>query len=332
MISLARFLNIDREQAEACFKIINLLLEAIRQHAVEGDAAELAKFRKDVSDALNRMVPDTTAADLLIAAGSVTHNLEQYNRRISVSVRQHSAELQNIISMLTQAMISVSDSGERSAARLQEIEKQLVSASVVEDVRVLKARLGECLENIREERKLQNEQATKVVHELQKTIEQAPKPKQADKGVDQATGLPDRAAAEAALAECAAANESAYTLVFIADRIQLINARFGYAAGDEVLKTIQTHVQKNLQPKDTLFRWRGPSFLALLKRTDPVDCVRAEITQIVMSRLQKTFDIGNRSVLLPIGMQWALFPVSSASRLLVHKIDHFVATHAPAQE
>ena len=332
MISLARFLNIDREQAEACFRIITLLLEAISQHAVEGDEAELAKFRKDVSDALNRMVPDTAAPDLLIAAGSVTHNLEQYNRRISQSVHQRNAEMQNIISMLTQAMISVTDSGQRSSTRLQEIEKQLVSASMIEDVRVLKARLGECLENIREERKLQNEQATKVVHQLQKTIEQAPKPEAPGKGLDQATGLPDRAAAETALAECAAANEPAYTLVFIADRVQLINARFGYAAGDEVLKTIQTHVQTNLRPEDQLFRWRGPSFLALLKRSDPVDCVRAEITRIVASRLQKTFDIGNRSVLLPIAMQWALFPVSSASRLLVHKIDHFVATHSPARE
>ena len=331
MISLARFLNVDREQAEACFRIIALLLEAMAQHAVEADAADLQRFRKDVSDAINKMAPEVAPSELLVTAGSVTRTLEDYNQRITESVRQRTAELQNIISMLTQTMISISDSGERTATRLQDIEKQLVSAAMIEDVRILKHRLGECLESIREERKSQNEQATKMVQSLQKTIESAPKLEKSA-GVDTATGLPDRAAAEAALAECAAANEPAYTLIFIADRVQLINARFGYSAGDEVLKTIQTHVRKGLKPEDRLFRWRGPSFLALLKRSDPVDCVRAEISRIVGTRLQKTFDIGNRSVLLPIGMQWALFPVSSSSRLLVHKIDNFVASSSPVTE
>ena len=324
-------MNVDREQSEACFRIITLLLEAIAQHAVEGDAADLETFRRDVANALLKMVPETEPGELLVVGGSVSRTLEEYNKRITQHVRQRNSVLQNIISMLTATMISISDSGDRTATRLQDIEKQLVSAAMIEDVRVLKHRLGECLESIREERKSQNEQASKMVQHLQNTIASAPKIDDAPR-VDAATGLPDRAAAEAALSECAAANEPAYTLVFIADRVQLINARFGYAAGDEVLKTIQTHVRKGLRPEDRMFRWRGPSFLALLKRSDPVDCVRAEISRIVMTRLQKTFDIGNRSVLVPIGMQWALFPVSSSSKLLVHKIDNFVASSSPVQE
>jgi len=332
MISLARFLNADREQVDACFRVIALLLEATGDYAVESDAADVAKFRKDISDVLHRMTPETRPQDLLVAAGSLTRTLESYNLRISQAVYQRTTELQKIIAMLTETMISISDSGERTAASLQEIEKQLESASMIEDVRVLKHRLGECLQNIREERKAQNDHATQVVKKLQKTIEEAPRPESTRAGIDQATGLPDRAAAEIALAECASTNQPVYTLVFIADRVQLINARFGYAAGDEVLKTIQAHVQKHLRPGDQLFRWRGPSFLAILKRPDPVDCVRAEVSRITMTRLQKTFDVGTRSVLVPIGMQWALFPVAPSSRLMVHKIDNFVAANAPAAE
>ena len=331
MISLARFLNADREQAEACFRIITLLLEAMAEHAVEGDAADLETFRLDIANALKKMSPETEPSELLVVAGSVSRSLEEYNKRITHHMRQHNSELQNIISMLTATMISISDSGERTAARLQDIEKQLVSAAMIEDVRILKHRLGECLESIREERKSQNEQASRMVQHLQKTIESAPKVENT-RGVGAASGLPDRTSAEALLSEYAAANEPAYALVFIADRVQLINARFGYAAWDEVLKTIQTHVQKGMLPEDRLFRWRGPSFLALLKRSDPVDCVRAETSRIVMARLQKTFDIGNRSVLVPIGMQWALFPISSPGKLLVQKIDHFVDSNLPTQE
>jgi diguanylate cyclase (GGDEF)-like protein len=332
MITLSRFLNADRELVEACFRIIGLLVEGIGLHAVEVDAPDYDRFKQDVSDCGAKMTLEASTPDLLIQAGTVIRAMEDYNKNIGRTVRQRNTEMQTIISMLTQAMIAVSDAGDRTAGRLQEIEKQLVTASVIEDVRLVKLRLAECLEKIREEKRTQTEQSTKVIEDLKKTIDQAPQWEPVSAGVDLTTGLPDRTAAETALNQCAAANEKAYAIIFIADRVQLINARFGYAAGDEVLKTIKAHIQKGLRPADRLYRWRGPSFLALLKRSDPADTVRTEMSRIATTRLEKTVEIGSKSVLLPIGVHSAIFAVSSSVRLLAHKIDAFVATHVPTQE
>jgi len=332
MITLSRFLTKDREVLEVCFRIINLLLEGMGLHAVEGDPLEYEKFRKDISEAGAKMMPETSCSDLLVAAGSVIRAMEEYNQRISGTTRQRSVEMQNIISMLTQAMIAVSDSSERSAGRLHEIEKQLQSASMIEDVRLLKLRLGECLEKIQEEKQVQVEQSSRVIENLEKTIQQSPQHEPVTSGMDLTTGLPDRTVAEAALNKCATANEKAYAAIFIADRVQLINARFGYAAGDEILKTIKTHIQKGLRPVDRLYRWRGPSFLALLKREESADLVRGELSRITMAKLEKTVEIGNKSVLLPIGVHSAIFAVTASVKLLTHKIDAFVATHVPTQE
>ena len=332
MITLSRFLNSDREVVEAAFRVIGLLVEGISLHAVEVGTPDCEKFRNDISDCGSKMMMESPAADLLIQAGSVIRAMEQYNKSIGRHVRQRNTEMQTIISMLTQAMIAVSDAGERTATRLYEIEKQLVSASVIEDVRLVKLRLADCLEKIREEKRLQTEQSSQVIEDLQKTVDQAPRWDPVSAGVDLTTGLPDRNLAEAALSQCAAANEKAYAVIFIADRVQLINARFGYAAGDEVLQTINAHIQKGLRQGDRLYRWRGPSFLALLRRPDPVDAIRAEMTRIASTRLEKTVEIGTRSVLLPIGVHSAVFAVSSSVRLLTHKIDAFVATHVPTHE
>lgn len=332
MITLSRFLTADRAILEICFRIINLLLEGIGLHAVEGDRPEYEKFRKDISAENAKMKLETSSADLLVGAGTVIRAMEEYNKRVAQTVHQRNSELRNIISMLTQAMIAVSDSSERTATRLHEIEKQLTTASVIEDVRMLKLRLGECLEKIREEKQIQVDQSSKVVEDLEKTISQSPQHEPVSAGIDLTTGLPDRTAAEAALNLCAAANEKAYAVIFIGDRVQLINARFGYAAGDEVLKTIKTHIQKALRPADRLYRWRGPSFLALLKRPDAVDTVHTEMQRVNMSKLEKTVEIGNKFVLLPIGVHSAIFAVSSSVRLLTHKIDAFVATHVPTQD
>jgi diguanylate cyclase (GGDEF)-like protein len=278
------------------------------------------------------MSPEAPPADLLIQSGFAIRATEDYNKNISRTVRQRHSEMRNIISMMTQALITVSDSGERSAARLLAIEKQLETASMIEDVRLVKLRLAECLDKIREEKQAQTDQSSKVIEDLHKTIEQGPQWEPVSAGVDLSTGLPDRTAAESALNQCAAASEKAYAAVFIADRVQLINARFGYAAGDQVLKTIKAHIQKALRPGDQLYRWRGPSFLALLKRPEAADGVRAELSSITNARLEKTVEIGNKSVLLPISVHSAIFTVSASVRLLTHKIDAFVATHVPTRE
>lgn len=332
MITLSRFLNSDREPVETCFRVIGLLVEGLGLHAVEVDAPDYEKFRKDIAGRSAKMSLEASTADLVIQAGSAIRAMEDYNKNIGRNVRQRNTEMRTIISMLTQAMISVSDSSERSATRLQEIEKQLESASVIEDVRVVKLRLAECLDKIKEEKEAQTDQSTNVMENLKKTIEQGPQWEPVSAGVDLSTGLPDRTAAESALNQCAAANEKAYAAVFIADRVQLINARFGYAAGDQVLKTIKAHIQKALGPGDQLYRWRGPSFLALLKRPEAADGVRAELSSITNARLEKTVEIGNKSVLLPISVHSAIFTVSASVRLLTHKIDAFVATHVPTRE
>jgi GGDEF domain-containing protein len=118
-------------------------------------------------------------------------------------------------------------------------------------------------------------------------------------------------------------------VAFVVDRVQLINARFGYAVGDQILVLLRDHLAKHLQAGDQLFRWTGPVFLALLDRPNLPDGVRAEVKRITSVKLETTVQIGTRSVLLPVASTSAIFSLFEIDSmpLLIEQIDAFVAGH-----
>jgi diguanylate cyclase (GGDEF)-like protein len=231
--------------------------------------------------------------------------------------------------MLTKAMMTISQSSAGTVSRLKEIEKLLQTAAATDDLRAVKLRLAECVEKIREEAEAVARLSAEAVADLENSSDEGDPSRPESADVDFTTGLPDRSVAEKELRQCAASNENAFAVIFIAEQVQLINARFGYAAGDQVLKTAKAHIEQSLLPFDRLYRWRGPSFLALLKRLDAVESVREEVSRIATARLETMVEMGNKSVLIPIGVHSAVFAVASPLRLLTHRIDALVASHMP---
>jgi GGDEF domain-containing protein len=82
-----------------------------------------------------------------------------------------------------------------------------------------------------------------------------------------------------------------------------------------------------LNERDQLFRWSGPSFVALLEREAPIEQVKREIGRVAKMRVEDLIEIDSRSVLLPISASWTVFPKLSSARLLMSKIDEFVTSH-----
>ena len=77
--------------------------------------------------------------------------------------------------------------------------------------------------------------------------------------------------------------------------------------------------------------WRGPCLLAILKRQGQIETVRSELLRIASVKIQKTVEVGNRSVMLPISMTWMITPMLASARLVAHKIDAFVTSQIPRE-
>jgi GGDEF domain-containing protein len=334
MISLRQYLfrDADENTESAYRRIIGLFLQGIALHAVEGDRADYERFREDIDKFEKVLSPETSMSELLLLVGGAVRAMEDYNQRTSKFVRRQNTELQNMVSMLTQTVISIGDSSEHSVSRLQNIEKALERTCVVEDIQVLKLRLSECLEAVREEAVRQKQDGQSVLQTLRKELESS----QDHVGsfrlppdLDAATGLPGRVEAEKAIQAALTAPAKKFLLIAVCSRVQAVNARFGYAVGDRVLKVFTDHFKKGLSASDRLFRWQGPALLAVIERAERIDRVRAEIRQFADVKLEKTMEVGQRTVLIPITASWSLFPIAPPREMLLKQIEVFTAAQTP---
>ena len=332
VISLKKFWSAEEPPPqtgnEDPLRVIRLLLQGIALHAVEGDRLEYEKFRKDMQELMAAVEGNPSNGELLVSTGSALKTLESYNQNTSKYLRMQGAELQHVIAMLTRTVAALGAGSERSVTRLQEIEGQLVRASEIEDVRMLKVRMEQCLESIRDEAQKQRAESSRLMEGLQqdilqtqdrmRTVTVAP--------IDPVTGLPLRPDAEAALAEAAAGLKPAFVLTLAVDRVALINGRFGYAAGDQALKLYVESLRPRLAAGDRIFRWSGPAFVVLTERADRLERVRDQFRSVVPPKTERNLQVANRTALVSLSATWTVFPVAAPVADLIEQLDKFLAS------
>jgi len=334
MISLKSFLLKDNvEELDSSFRrIISLLLQGIAMHCPEGDQTDYNRFREELDKSQKTISSETPIAELMLIVGGVLRTMEEYNQRTSKFVRRQSTELQHMVSMLTQTVISIGSTSERSIAKLQEIDKSIERVNQVEDIQVLKLRLGECLEAVREETLRQKRERESALQALKGELEAAQDRVGAfslRRELDPSTGLPAKAEAVAAIEAALSSSQTTYLLIAVCSRVQPINARFGYAVGDRVLAAFADHFRKGLSARDKIFRWQGPAIVALLERNERIDRVRSEVREFADLKLERTVEVGRRTVLIPISATWSILPVAAPMEAFLKHVDAFSAAQIP---
>jgi len=313
VISLKKFLA-DSE-AQSLIHVAQLLLRAMAQHAVEVDSDDYARFQSEIFGLADKLGNPETADEMVVDADRASKALEEYNRRTAQTLKRAGADLQEMVRMLTGTVSALATTGEDRLIRLRELEGQLESASHVDDVRILKLRLSECLGEIRKESERQKNETTRTVAELRQGIERARKGQSGSEEVlDPVTGLPGRAAAELAIAKGCEQDASTYGIAIRADRLQVFNARFGYDVGDQILRSYAEHLVRQLGSKDRLFRWTGPTLVAVIFRAGRPERVREEIGQVMERRYEHSALIGGRPMNLIVSSRWAMFPLTCGIR------------------
>jgi GGDEF domain-containing protein len=333
MISIKKFLSAEnREKADAFEHMACRLLEAISLNAVDGDRVDLDHFQATIAGVQTSIEQDPSPENILLATGSAVGALQSYNRRTSVFIGAKSVELQAMVGMLTQAMSQIAAGSENSISRLQVLQKEIEHAVMAEDVRTLKTRLSDCLQSISGEVARQRDESSRAVSDLKDCLRRGQPMKPGDavevaeapEDCDPVTGLLQRPGAEAAIAAACNERSHVYAGLFVMDRIQSINSRFGKALGDEALVFFLQYLSQALAPTDKLFRWDNASFLALMERREPADRVRRDVGRNLAQRAEQTFHIEGRSVALPVSSTWVVAPLFENSyKENLQKLDAF---------
>ncbi|QOY90938.1 diguanylate cyclase domain-containing protein [Paludibaculum fermentans] len=331
LITLKRYLS-NSDDEIGLHKIVSMLLHGMADHAVCADPQEHDSFRQDMQSIEEAANQDCSHDQLLVIAGAAIHALDCYAVRTTRAIRRQDSELQNMIDMLAQTVIAISGGNERAAPALNEIRTDLEQAASFETVQSLKSRLGACLVKVRDEATRQKQENDAAINELRGHLlrAQAPVAQLKSSSLDPVTNLPDQAAAMTAFQEGLKTAGRKYVLTLVVGRMQPINARFGQAVGDEMLRLLKKHVQAQvMQEGEQIFRWTGPTLVALLPRQETIDQIRSKLKRALDVPLQNEVDIGGRSVLLPLSIAWsviALIPPITNTSMFISK---FIASQTP---
>ena len=117
---------------------------------------------------------------------------------------------------------------------------------------------------------------------------------------DPLTGLPSRAYAEAELAGAHGQSRDCHLAIFVVKRLALINAKFGYSRGDQVLLKVVSHLAQSLPDFNSLFRWTPCAFLTVAPPNVSYKELRSKIQMIELAQLTATLEWDGRSAIVPV--------------------------------
>ena len=334
IVSLKRYLTGEATKpaglGDALSRFVQSVLHGLELNAVEGDKAEYRAFREQLHSLATRVAASNDPAELLILAGGLNNCIETYHRFLNRFIRVQGREYCTIVSMLTRLVGDLAGATGGSVARLHKIEGDLERAAGSDDIRVARAQLSECVEAIRSERAIRIEEAAAIKRNLELAVEESAARLRDIPGTaefDSCTGLGARRAAETAIADCIASARHVYAILFVLDRLQSINLRYGYAVGDQMLVRMCTDLESQLGAATPKFRWGGPALLFLLDRPDSFPVVQSAMKRIVSRRTEETIEIDQRSIFLTVTYSSAIVPLFQGipAREISLKLDQLAA-------
>ncbi len=204
-------------------------------------------------------------------------------------------------------------------ARLASLEEEIASLSSSEDLASIKTRLRAGIvmaraEVLQERQKISDLLTTAIA----KLAEPADSEAQAASPAplrDQLTGLPARPYAEAELIRAYQEAGDCFLAIFVVKRLALINAKFGFARGDQVLLKVVAHLAQSLPDYNTFFRWAPCAFVTMAPPGTAFRELRSKVQLIELTRITPTLEWEGHNAMVPVALDCRVVSVKDFSNI-----------------
>jgi GGDEF domain-containing protein len=317
LVSFKSFLKPGKPVAPDFVRFLCMLLQGLSIHVIEGDSEDLAAFREETAPLADQLSENSSTDDILMATTVALRSLEEYNRRTKKFISAQSLELKTALTTMTETISVLAQSRSESVQQLAVIERKMVQASAIEDIRLLRVKLQDCLTTIREENTRLREESEARLGALQQKIESTFTADDSSHppliAIDTVTGLGNRAAGEKLIGERIAEGRSSAIALFLVNKLAMVNKRFGRVVGDEILVMVAQHIGQAMPLNSILFRWSGPALVAVVDIPSDFDEVSRKLGRITNSHLEKNIESGARSIFVPIHILLSIQKIGAAS-------------------
>ena len=332
LISIKRFLDGWHEAdqpppdlLEAFRQMGRVLLDGIAAHAVRGRPADLRVLRRAMQSLARSLEQPQDALGPLAIASEAIEALETYRLSTSAYLDEADQQLRSMLSMLTETIAELSDQTDSSVSRLQVIEKQILQATELDDTRILHTHLATCLAGVRDAAAQQKSSSAGTLGRLQHHVAKS-RQRDADRDSDRNSDDDGPDLVPESFDDVGQPAANCYVAAFKLQRAEHIASRFGENAKRQLLSLIGNKLKEAVGPADRLMRWRGQSFVIFLSTSESIAAVRTRLSEIVTAAGQQYIEVGRKSAMLSVGIDWILFPQAQYPTLeaVFAELDNFL--------
>jgi GGDEF domain-containing protein len=280
------------------------LLRGIQNHLVIADGTDGQDFRAQLAALENKFQGKENAHQLVDSAVEI---LDKYETQTNQVIAQQRSGLATAGSELSQAIKTLPEI-QQSAERFRKLEERINAISAQDNIDEVKQRLCADIAAARAEALQESSKISELFSGVAGKLDISPgrgpgqtsRPAGLVYAADQLTGLPARASAEAELARAHGQLPDCFLALFVVKRVALINAKFGYSRGDQVLLKVVMHLTQSLPEFNSLFRWAPCAFLTMAPPDTSYKELRAKVQIIELTRLTPTLEWEGRSAMVPV--------------------------------
>ena len=275
-----------------------ILLRGMQDHSVIGEESGDKEFQARLAELQCEFKGKENAAQVAEAAIEL---LAQHHSQIKEVVAQQKSALTKATSDLAAATKGLSDV-QGTPDRLASLEQQIGAISEGDDLAAIKARLISEVAAARTEAQQEWQKVSDLISGTGQSARHLAHVVGSGYAKDPLTGLNSRAQAENELTRAHELPVDSYLAIFVVKRLALINSKFGFARGDQLLVKIVGQLAQSLPEFTNLFRWAPCAFITLAPAGTAHHELRQKVQLIEITRMTPTLEWQGRSAMVPIAL------------------------------
>jgi GGDEF domain-containing protein len=273
-----------------------LIVEGATQYMPAADAEDHQKFRAMVCEMASQ-VPERLPIDAKLAQiGTIVSEFEGYCKSINAVFRDRQIAWRTLSSALLRELLVKLGVEISSPSALPLIDK-IGGLSTREDIQAYRNQLEEFLHPGGVRDTMPEGASPLKVEDRTTANNNAAGLRGGGSAVEQLKGIMER-------------HSKAFVVLFGLGCLDVISERFGMEAVEDCLMTVSAFLTANLHRDDVIYHWSDSTLLAILEGRPNEQILTAELRRIASQNREITIQIGDRTVMLRIPLDFVITPTA----------------------
>lgn len=268
MISLKKCMQV---QLEDLLLATMLSYRAALQTMADCGKQVFPQFGDDMRQRLLKLQSSLTSeaapAGVIETQKQVDAQLRAWGDRASDYLKERTSEVKEIMTLMAKAAETVSERDQKYVGQFEQLTSRLKSIADLEDLKAIRQSLSQSAAEMKsrvDDMARDGRQAIAQLHEELRGYQTRLEEAERLAFRDNLTGLDNRHYVEQQLAFRVKRAQTFCLILFDLNNFKLVNDSWGHLAGDELLKQFAHELKSFFRPTDTVGRWGGDEFIAVM--------------------------------------------------------------------